>query len=207
MTPTLSVKTFALGKNSVLISLARDMDMTNSGANGVVVYDHATEKFKIVSNENFRDYVLSEIGFTPENTANKAVSFTTINDLLYPTVQAVKTQLDLKVPSAAIGYNEITLSENETTISLNGFRFLSSKINIVGAGRTINVFLSGTEAIDGSRLFLDCAIPDVPDFVINFIVGETIIDTLVADDSGDSAHFEFVFVDGWFTKSCSVYPS
>lgn len=34
------------------------------------------------------------LGFTPENVANKATSFTTVNDTLYPSVQAVKNYAD-----------------------------------------------------------------------------------------------------------------
>jgi len=37
------------------------------------------------------------LGFTPEDISNKATDFTVINDTLYPTVEAVKEQLDLKV--------------------------------------------------------------------------------------------------------------
>ena len=39
--------------------------------------------------------VTSSLGFTPENVANKATDFTIINDTLYPSVEAVKEQLDL----------------------------------------------------------------------------------------------------------------
>ena len=35
------------------------------------------------------------LGFTPENVANKATDFSVINDTLYPSVEAVKEQLDL----------------------------------------------------------------------------------------------------------------
>ena len=37
----------------------------------------------------------SSLGFTPENSANKATDFTIINDTLYPSVKAVREQLDL----------------------------------------------------------------------------------------------------------------
>ena len=37
----------------------------------------------------------SLLGFTPEDVANKATDFTIINDTLYPSVEAVKEQLDL----------------------------------------------------------------------------------------------------------------
>lgn len=37
------------------------------------------------------------LGFVPENVANKATTFATINDTLYPSIKAVDDQLDLKV--------------------------------------------------------------------------------------------------------------
>ena len=37
------------------------------------------------------------LGFTPENVANKATDFTTVNNTLYPSVQAVKTYADALV--------------------------------------------------------------------------------------------------------------
>ena len=39
--------------------------------------------------------VTSLLGFTPEDVANKATDFSVINDTLYPSVEAVKEQLDL----------------------------------------------------------------------------------------------------------------
>ena len=39
--------------------------------------------------------VTSSLGFTPEDVANKATDFSVINDILYPSVEAVKEQLDL----------------------------------------------------------------------------------------------------------------
>lgn len=39
----------------------------------------------------------SALGFTPENVANKATDFTTVNNTLYPTVSAVKTYADALV--------------------------------------------------------------------------------------------------------------
>ena len=39
--------------------------------------------------------VTSSLGFTPEDVANKVTDFSVINDTLYPSVEAVKEQLDL----------------------------------------------------------------------------------------------------------------
>jgi len=40
--------------------------------------------------------IVDALGYTPENVANKATNFATINNTLYPSVQAVKNELDLK---------------------------------------------------------------------------------------------------------------
>lgn len=46
------------------------------------------------------DNIIDVLGYTPENVANKAINFGTINDILYPTVKAVEDRL--------AGYAEIT---------------------------------------------------------------------------------------------------
>jgi hypothetical protein len=43
----------------------------------------------------YADTKQSALGFTPENVANKATTFATVNDTLYPTVKAVNDQLTL----------------------------------------------------------------------------------------------------------------
>lgn len=38
--------------------------------------------------------IIAALGFTPEDVANKAIDFTTLNDILYPTTSAVNTLVD-----------------------------------------------------------------------------------------------------------------
>jgi hypothetical protein len=53
------------------------------------------------------------LGFTPENVANKATTFSTINDTLYPSVEAVNEQINLKTGQTAyITTGDITTSSN-----------------------------------------------------------------------------------------------
>lgn len=51
-----------------------------------------------------------------ENTANKATNFSTINDTLYPSVEAVKEQLDLKLNNS--GYSSLPLPVQSSDIVL-----------------------------------------------------------------------------------------
>jgi hypothetical protein len=55
------------------------------------------------------------LGYTPENSSNKATSFSTVNNTLYPSVQAVKTYFDT---FSAVGNNAIIYSGQ---YKLNGF--------------------------------------------------------------------------------------
>jgi hypothetical protein len=43
------------------------------------------------------------LGYTAENTANKASDFTTLNNTKYPTTQAVENRIDTKVAAAVVG--------------------------------------------------------------------------------------------------------
>lgn len=100
-------------------------------------------------------------GYTPESNSNKATDFTTVNNTLYPSVQAVKTQLDLKIDKVgdimsgtlAIGAPSSTsvgFSVNRTTTTLNkhsfeDYSFLNPTVPNAGYG----VFDSST-AMGGS---------------------------------------------------------
>lgn len=55
----------------------------------------------------------NSLGFTPENVANKATTFTTLNDTLYPSVEAVNEQINLKTGTTAY----ITVGDVTTTSS------------------------------------------------------------------------------------------
>jgi hypothetical protein len=65
------------------------------------------------------------VNYVPEDVANKATNFSTINDVKYPTTKAVKDQLDLKISKVAMTDNAVprangidgTLQNSVVTIS------------------------------------------------------------------------------------------
>jgi len=61
------------------------------------------------------------LGYIPEDVSNKATNFTTVNNTLYPSVQAVKNELDLKVPTtySKIVYVNATSPTTATIFDLN----------------------------------------------------------------------------------------
>ena len=70
--------------------------------------------------------VVAALGYTPENQVNKATSFATVNDTLYPSVEAVKEYVigaqDLYVPAVAmwprVTSGSATLARTEIATSL-----------------------------------------------------------------------------------------
>lgn len=78
-----------------------------------------------VSDINYQS-IIDALTFTPENVANKANDFTTVNNALYPTVQAVKSQLDLKANDS----NVVHLAGAET---ITGQKTFSPTISASGA--------------------------------------------------------------------------
>lgn len=72
------------------------------------------------------------LGYTPENVANKATDFSTVNNTLYPSVQATKTYADAKVvdaindgattsaPSQNAVYDALALKANLASPALTG---------------------------------------------------------------------------------------
>ena len=72
--------------------------------------DAATHGYLSASDWNVFNNKQNALGFTPENIANKATNFTTSNDTLYPSVKAVKDQLDLKQKKLSV----ITITGNTT---------------------------------------------------------------------------------------------
>jgi hypothetical protein len=58
---------------------------------------YATEAW--VNSQGFITNVITALGYTPENVANKATNLTSPDNTKYPTTQAVQTALDLKLSS------------------------------------------------------------------------------------------------------------
>jgi hypothetical protein len=86
LTPEITTNS-TLGAVSVKRGSAADTDNIIEGQNGAGV---VTSSIK----GNGALTALTYNGYTPENSANKVTDFTTVNNTLYPTVQAVKTYAD-----------------------------------------------------------------------------------------------------------------
>lgn len=87
---------------------------TDNGANGDVVGPASSTNNNIAVFDGTTGKLLKDggatiaskqdvLGFTPENVSNKATDFTTVNDTLYPSVEAVNEQLALKEDSISAG--------------------------------------------------------------------------------------------------------
>jgi len=65
--------------------------------------------------------IIGALGYTPENVANKAINFSIVNDILYPSVKATKDYVDSKVPQnySKIVYVNTTTPTTATIFDLN----------------------------------------------------------------------------------------
>ena len=65
--------------------------------------------------------IIGALGYTPENVANKAINFSIVNDILYPSVKATKDYVDSKVPQnySKIVYVNATTPTTATIFDLN----------------------------------------------------------------------------------------
>lgn len=90
------------------------------------VTETATRKFVSPAEKSTWNGKQDALGFTPENSTNKATSFSTINNTLYPTTQAVNTYVvglqDIFIPAAAMwprvtgGSSDLTRTEIVTSL-------------------------------------------------------------------------------------------
>ncbi|MDO8995556.1 MAG: hypothetical protein Q7U77_02940 [Sediminibacterium sp.] len=78
-----------LDKSAVGLSAVPNVDATNP-AN---ISQSATYRFVTDSEKSTWNAKQNSLGYTPENTANKATDFSTVNNTLYPTVQAVSNAI------------------------------------------------------------------------------------------------------------------
>lgn len=79
--------------------------------------------------------IIAALGYTPEDVANKATDFSTINDTLYPSVEAVKEELDLKLPKDFSSLTNITLPLVDTdlfTVVRGGVTYKVAKSEVSG---------------------------------------------------------------------------
>lgn len=73
--------------------------------------------------------IIAALGYTPENVANKATDFTTVNNTLYPTVQAAKNYVD----GAISGIPPVDLSnyvDRTTNQSIDGIKSFNDDVEI-----------------------------------------------------------------------------
>lgn len=94
-TPTLADGTGTNG-DFYIVSVAGTQNL-GSGSIDFTVGD------QIIYNGIIWQKIESGVSYIPENVANKATDFSTINDTLYPSVEAAKEQLDLKEPVISSG--------------------------------------------------------------------------------------------------------
>jgi hypothetical protein len=90
----------------------------------------------------YADTKQTALGFTPEDVANKATSFTTVNDTLYPTVKAVNDQLTLIPfdPSKVTYYDDffnriVNLTASTNVLGLSSFLQAGGRINSLAPGQ------------------------------------------------------------------------
>lgn len=83
------------------------------------------------------DVLNAGLGYVPENVANKATGFATLNHTLYPTTQAVATALAAYQPTG----NYITALTGDVTAAGPG-----SVAATIGAGKVTNTMLAGSIA-------------------------------------------------------------
>jgi len=100
--------------------------------------------------------IVDALGFTPENVANKVTNFTTINNTLYPSVQAVKNELDLKANLASPTFTGIptaptaTVGTNTTQLATTAFVLANA-----GSGGSGDMILASAQTNTGVKTFLD----------------------------------------------------
>jgi len=114
------------------------------------------------------------LGFTPENIANKATSFGTLNNTLYPTTQAVANYVAANTFALTDGSGT---TANGTAVDLGGTLASDAKI-ITGA----NQFYAGTSAFSGTYMQLLGA-----SNVINLVASNTANGQLTLDGSGNAS--------------------
>lgn len=99
----------------------------------------------------YADTKQTALGFTPENVANKATTFATVNDTLYPTVKAVNDQLTNR-----LFYQNTNRHTNNINTEVIAWSVLIPA-NTITAGKSIKILIrntrvSGATGIISSRI-------------------------------------------------------
>jgi len=104
-------------------------------ATRVIVQDSLTKEYHWQVKSNF---VQNALGYTPENVANKSTNFTTINNTLYPSVQAVKNYADNLTKGwyvSSINGNDSNLGNSEKS----PFLTITKALSVVNDGENISL--------------------------------------------------------------------
>lgn len=84
---------------------------------------YATQAF--VTSQGYITNVITALGFTPENEANKKTTLSDNSDTFYPSQKAVKTAVDAK--QDALGYTAENSANKKTTLADNSDTFYPSQ--------------------------------------------------------------------------------
>lgn len=101
---------------SITGKITNQTDLVNYIASQLIGY--ATQAW--VQSQGYITNVITALGYTPENVANKATDFSTLNNTLYPTTQAVDTHIKSKGNPVFFGKFGNTSAGTTEYIALSG---------------------------------------------------------------------------------------
>ena len=94
-----------------------------------------------------QDTVIGALGALFEEEENKAVNFTVLNDVLYPSIQAVNTELHLKLALAGGTMTGNLVMSGGAINEANEITLASASSVAIGAAVSNNIAISGTTTI------------------------------------------------------------
>ena len=128
-----------------IVSVAGTQDLGSGSQTfsiGDWVYYNSASEWKIFE---------TGVGYVPEDQANKATDFSTINNVLYPSVQAAETRIDSKISALTLG----TMSaQNANAVAITGGSINGTTINNTVYAATLSGDLNLTSS-SGQCLYLD----------------------------------------------------
>lgn len=127
------------------------INLTTLANNDLLTYDSVSSLWK-------NKPLLTTLGYTPENVANKATDYTTVNNTLYPTLQATENRYALKESELNSG-GIITIgtfggggTNNDIRISAANWYIQSTALNYFTSGNTD--FLDIVPAVIGEQRYI-----------------------------------------------------
>jgi hypothetical protein len=114
-----SVPAYAAGVQTPLVynSTTQRFETHTPAPTGVTSFNTRTGAVTLSSGD-----VTTALTYTPENLANKAINFATVNNTLYPSVQAVVNYISTLPPTGVTSFNTrtgaVTLSSGDVTTAL-----------------------------------------------------------------------------------------